>query len=123
VPEAYRRGWIDRVAGMPVIKFRIYHGTPGESVDVDLFVVQTEFQQQIIQRRIQTDVENLGPTWIVSPEDLVLLKLIASRPRDLGDIDDVRFMHGELDATYMRRWAERLGIVDELEAQLSKPPT
>jgi hypothetical protein len=122
VPEAYRQGWVDRVAEMPVIKFRIYRGTPAESVDVDLFLSKTAFQRTIIARRLQVDVENLGTTWVVTPEDLVLLKLIAARPRDLGDIDDVRFMHGELDSNYMREWAKQLGVAEELEEILAKPP-
>lgn len=121
VPEAYRRGWVDRVAEMPVIKFRIYRGVVEESVDVDLFLVETAFQREMIQRRISAEIENLGSTWIVSPEDLVLLKLVAGRPRDLGDIDDVRFMHGALDETYLRRWAPRLRIAKEMEALLAKP--
>jgi hypothetical protein len=66
---------------------------------------------------------NLGfaRAWIVSAEDLVLLKIIAGRPRDFGDIEDVRFMHGALDEA-IRTWADRLGVRDELEAVLAKPP-
>jgi hypothetical protein len=122
VPEAYRNGWVDRVADMPLVKFRIYRGTPGESVDVDLFLVRTEFQRQLIDRRVRIEVHDIGHTRVVSPEDLVLLKLIAGRPRDMGDIDDVRFMQGALDAAYMRDWARRLGVADPLERLLAKPP-
>jgi hypothetical protein len=43
VPEAYRTGWVDEVAGMPVVKFRLYLEERG--VDVDLFLAETPFQQ------------------------------------------------------------------------------
>jgi hypothetical protein len=122
IPDAYRGGSVDRLAEMPLVKFRIYRGTLEESVDIDLFLMETAFQRKIIERRLFTEVDNIGPTWIVSPEDLVLLKLIAGRPRDMGDIDDVRFVHGALDETYMRRWAQLLGIASDLEQLLAKPP-
>jgi hypothetical protein len=122
VPEIYRRGWLDKLAGMSLLKFRIYRSGDDESVDVDLFVTSTAFQRQMIERRVPVEVENLGQTWIIRPEELILLKLIAGRPRDLGDIGDVRFMVGELDADYMRHWALRLGILPALDALLEKPP-
>jgi hypothetical protein len=53
---------------------------------------------------------------------LILLKLIAGRPRDLGDIDGVRFMHGELDVEYMRGWARQFDVEKELDAILARPP-
>jgi hypothetical protein len=53
--------------------------------------------------------------WLVSPEDLILLKLLANRPRDIADIGDVFFMQGQLDVTYMKKWAQRLGVADRLE--------
>jgi hypothetical protein len=56
--------------------------------------------------------------WLVSPEDLILLKLIAGRPRDYGDIEDIFFVQGQLDESYLRRWAAPLGITDRLEQAL-----
>ena len=122
VPESYRKGWVDRVADMPVLKFRIYRGTPDESVDVDLFLMTTAFQKSMMERRQLADVEGIGRAWLVTAEDVILLKLVAGRYRDRGDIEDVRFMHGELDADYMRHWAQELGVSEELEALLSRPP-
>jgi hypothetical protein len=58
--------------------------------------------------------------WVVSPEDLILLKLLAGRPRDLGDVADVLFMQCKLDETYMRRWARELSIGAQLEKALSE---
>lgn len=122
VPDAYRRGWVDRLAQMPLVKFRIYRGTLEESVDVDLFLMETAFQRKTMERRLLTDVENIGKTWIISPEDLILLKLVAGRPRDWGDIEDVRFMCGDMDEAYLRHWAERLGVLASLEDVLAKRP-
>jgi hypothetical protein len=118
VPETYRRGWVDRIADMPLVKFRIYR--PDRSVDVDVFLVETAYQRVIIDRRVQAELHQ-RVIWIVSPEDLILLKVVAGRSRDLGDIEDVRFMHGDMDEAYMRYWAEKLGVLNELEDVLSKP--
>jgi len=56
--------------------------------------------------------------WVVTPEDLVLLKLIAGRPRDLGDIQDTLTAQGQLDAKDLSHWAERLGVSDRLDEAL-----
>ena len=58
--------------------------------------------------------------WLVSPEDLVLLKLISHRPRDMSDIADVLFTQGQLDAAYLRHWAGELGVGDALERVLAE---
>jgi hypothetical protein len=58
----------------------------------------------------------------VSPEDLILLKVVAARPRDLGDIEDVLFAQSDLDETYMRRWAKELGVAEKLEEVLAARP-
>jgi hypothetical protein len=56
---------------------------------------------------------------LVSAEDLILFKLIASRPRDLIDIQDVLFTQGELDEPYLRRWAGPLGVEKQLDEVLA----
>ena len=47
-----------------------------------------------------------------------LLKLLANRPRDIGDVQDILFMQGELDETYLNNWAKELGIADRLRSIL-----
>ncbi len=119
VPDSYRTGWVDRIADMPLVKFRIYR--PTQSVDVDVFLMRTAYQREMMKRRRLADLD-IGKTWVITPEDIVLLKLVAGRHRDLGDVEDVRFMEGELDVEYMRHWADRLGIRDKLEDELAMPP-
>lgn len=117
VPEAYKRGWVDEVSGMPIVKLR-YYFQDGLGVDVDVFLAESEFQNALIARRQSLEVDGLK-CFVVSPEDLVLLKLIASRPRDLIDVQDILFTQGTLDTAYMRPWAKQLGIANELEKVLA----
>lgn len=118
VPETYRTGWLDQVAGMPLVKFRLYLQDHG--VDIDLFLAETTYQQELLQRRRLEEINGTS-AWLASPEDLILLKLIANRPRDLADVADIRFVQGELDEGYLRQWAAELGISDRLEQVLSEP--
>jgi len=57
--------------------------------------------------------------WIVTAEDLILLKLIANRPQDQIDVSDLLFVQGQLDEPYMRKWAASLEITDRLNTALS----
>jgi hypothetical protein len=117
VPEPYLEGWVDRVAGMPLVKLRLYLADHG--VDVDIFLAESAFQHSLLLRRRCEDYQG-RPIWFVSPEDLVLLKLVAGRTRDLLDIQDVLFTQGRLDETYMRRWAADLGVSEALEQVLTR---
>jgi len=65
-------------------------------------------------------VEDDDEAWIVTAEDLIVLKVLSGRPRDAIDVQDVLFMQGELDRDYMRHWAERLGVLENLEMALGK---
>lgn len=91
VPPTYLSGWVDQVAEMPLVKFRMYLEQNG--VDIDVFLAETPFQQELMQRRKLQETEE-GSVWFVSPEDLVLLKLVANRVRDTADVLDVLFTQG-----------------------------
>ena len=49
VPEVYESGWVDQVAGMPLVKLRMYLETHG--VDIDIFLAESRFQQSLLSRR------------------------------------------------------------------------
>jgi hypothetical protein len=117
VPEPYLRGWVDQVAGMPLVKFKTY--LSGGSVDVDVFLAESPFQRSLIERRQLHPLEDLK-IWFVTAEDLILLKLIAGRPRDLVDIQDVLFIQDTLDVDYLRRWADELHVRDLFERTLAE---
>jgi hypothetical protein len=115
VPESYRQGWVDTISAMPLVKLRM--NMEGHGVDADLFLAETAFQSSLLARRRREAIDGFS-IWFVSPEDLVLLKLVANRPRDLLDVHDVLFTQGQLDREYLGRWAQTLGILDQLKGCL-----
>jgi hypothetical protein len=117
IPEEYTGGWVDQVAGMALIKLRVYLEERG--IDIDIFLAESPFQKELLARRREGRL-NDSIAWFVSPEDLILLKLLAGRPRDLADVGDILFTQGKLNQGYMRSWAERLGVLSALEEALSQ---
>lgn len=117
VPQPYQTGWVDHVAGMPLVKVRWHAG--GKGVDIDIFLAESGFQRELMTRRCLHQVSGRD-VWFVSPEDLVLLKLIAARPRDVSDVLDILFVQGRLDEDHLRRWADELHVRDELERVLAE---
>jgi hypothetical protein len=77
-------------------------------------LAESPFQTEVVARRRRETLEDFD-VWLVSPEDLILLKLLAARPRDLADIGDIVFIQGQLDEGYLRQWATVLGVSDALE--------
>lgn len=117
VPEIYLTGWLDRVAGMSLVKLKT-KVSPEHFVDLDIFLCETEFQRSLMSRRVEASMDDARTLWVVSPEDLILLKLLANRPRDLIDVADVLFVQGELDRAYMTHWANQLKIDQRLQQAL-----
>jgi hypothetical protein len=119
IPEEFASGWVDQVAGMPLVRIRRY--AKGKGVDVDVFLAESSFQRELLARA-RTELVDDQPLRVVTPEDLILLKLVSHRHRDLADVGDILFTQGQLDVAYMRRWAKELGVIDELEKVLAEPP-
>ena len=118
VPEAYRSGWVDQVAGLPVVKFKLYVG--GRGIDADIFLAETKFQVEVMRRSRRDEIWGI-PISVVTPEDLILFKVLANRPRDQSDVLEIRLVQGDLDEDYLRRWAAELGVSDQLKAALAQP--
>jgi hypothetical protein len=116
ISDAQLTGWIDTVQGLPVVKCQARIGD--RAIDIDVFLAETQYQGHILTRRQHHRAEGLD-AWFVSPEDLILLKLLAGRPKDKVDVGDVLFIQGKLDEPYLRQWASRLGVSAALEEALA----
>jgi hypothetical protein len=117
IPEAYEKGCVDELREMPLLKLRRH--IRDETLDADLFLVESRFLHDVMGRRSRLDADG-SELWVVSPEDLIIFKLMAGRPRDWGDIADVFFIQDALDKKYMRYWASELGVGAQLEKAIAE---
>jgi hypothetical protein len=96
--------------------FNLMHLASGIKVD---FIVRKSAAYRLVEfdRRRRVALSGVD-TWIATPEDLILSKLVWAR--DSGSElqrRDVRALLrvAPLDHDYMRLWAQRLGVADSLE--------
>lgn len=83
-------------------------------IPVDLMLIRDDHDRKVLVRRRR---QRLGSIMlrVISPEDLILHKLKAGRPRDLEDSLSVIVRQGKrLNTKYLKRWARRLGVHEEL---------
>ena len=78
----------------------------------DLILAEIPYQDWVVQRAISVKVFDVQVP-ICTPEDLIILKLIAYRRQDLLDIEKVleKNLH-RLDKEYLREWFEFWVIKD-----------
>ena len=77
-------------------------------VNVDLAIGESGFEKQIVARAIPQKIGRFTVN-VATPEDIILMKLIASRDKDLGDIDGLIAVHGRvLDWGYCLATAQQL---------------
>lgn len=89
---------------------RYLKSTKGLPVEVDLFVAKGDYQRQAIVRAVTVAIGR-EKIRVISPEDLILYKLLADRPIDRLDVQMILEEHkGRLDKRYLARWAQKLGI-------------
>ena len=87
-------------------------------IEVDIFIVTTPFQEASFARR--TKAELMGRTVTVfTPEDVILYKLIARRPKDLSAIQNILLTNPSLDRAYLADWAKKLGVEERLAESLA----
>lgn len=70
----------------------------------DLILADTDYQDWVVQRAVSVPMFSIHVP-ICSPEDLVILKIIANRRQDLLDIENVLKNHSKnLDKNYLQKW-------------------
>ena len=79
-------------------------------ITLEVQASKTAFQREVLRR-----AGAAGTPRIATPEDLIVLKLIANRPKDRIDLLGLMQLDG-LDWGYVERWAAAWDVVDRLRA-------
>jgi len=80
---------------------------------IDFIIASTDLETQACQRRRTIQLHGVN-AFFPSPEDLILLKIIPGRDKDLFDAKSIVLRHkGKLDTNYLETWAMKL--CDEAE--------
>ena len=101
---------------------------PATAFKIELFLLSDDaHDRERFKRRVLLDFEGV-PTWMPTPEDVVITKLRWSkggkRAKDLDDVAKVLAVRGEnLDHSYIRHWCDLHGTRDLFDQLLeeSKP--
>lgn len=83
-------------------------------IPTDLLLPRNAHDDSVLQRRRRQPFGTMTLS-VIAPEDLILHKLRAGRPRDFEDtLSVLQHQRGQLDEEYLETWARRIGVVDEL---------
>jgi uncharacterized nucleotidyltransferase DUF6036 len=116
VDPPYQAGFRDVLKGMEKIRIE-WWTAESRRVEVDVFLVTTAYQESAFSRRRRVRLDG-REVWVLSAADLILHKLVAGRPKDLADIQNILAIQGLTEEEYLRSWAERLNVVERLKAAI-----
>ncbi len=79
-----------------------------EDFHIDFIIASTELEKEAFERAKTLKLYGIR-AFFPSPEDLILLKIIPGRDKDLLDAKSIVLRHkGKLDTQYLKSWAMKL---------------
>jgi hypothetical protein len=97
-------------------------------IDVDVSLGGLAFEEEVISRAQPVQVAGVSVP-LPTPEDLVVMKAVAHRDRDLLDIEGLLAAHPNFEARRVRRWVRAFAdalempeIYDDLDRLLGRRP-
>lgn len=103
----------------PLPDILVFRSQVAEPRQVDLLVAKTAFEVEVLRRAVTVQMGGTALP-VATPEDLVIYKLIANRPRDRDDIRAVARTQQRagrsIDWGHVDRWVKYWGLADRLSA-------
>ena len=79
-----------------------------EDFHIDFIIASTELETEAFERAMTLKLYGIK-AFFPTPEDLILLKIIPGRDKDLLDAKSIALRHkGKLDTRYLKSWATKL---------------
>lgn len=93
------------------------------AIRVDVFIAKLDFEREVVASALESTLFGTAVP-VARPEAMLVYKLLASRPKDLIDVDAIvegRSLAGvAIDWDLTRRWASEWGIEDKVDALRSR---
>jgi len=90
----------------------VFHIMDGK-IRIDFLIVSHKFEKSAFNRKILIEMHGVK-AYYPTPEDLILLKIVPGRLKDLADVENIAKRNaGKLDEKYILDWAMKLS--DEAE--------
>lgn len=103
----------------------VIDGPTAMKADLSFVPKEPYFDEVLARRTLIGNVPGLPPLWVVSPEDIILMKLLWRRDTESqkqwdNALSVVKVQGHRLDRAYMKEWAERLDLSDDLRRLLAE---
>lgn len=83
------------------------------NIRIDFLIASHQLEKSAFKRKISIELQDVK-AYYPTPEDLILLKIVPGRLRDIADAEDIAKRHSKkLDEKYLLTWAQKLS--DEAE--------
>lgn len=107
----------------PLEDIAVFWAGAAPAVRVDLFIAKLDFEREVVSSALEAQLFGASVR-VARPEAMLVYKLLASRPKDLIDIESIlegRALAGHpIDWELTRRWAEVWGIEGKVDALRSR---
>lgn len=129
VPELVRRleeegfappptSWLESIGPARFQEFTVHWPFELGMRPADIFLATDPFQKEMLARSRRVELDTGFITAVATPEDLLIYKLLADRPKDRAAVERLLAVQQELDWAYVRRWTARFGLEERLVAAL-----
>jgi predicted nucleotidyltransferase len=89
------------------------------SIRVDLIFSFTPYEKEAIQRAQKVRLGGVDVTF-AAPEDVIIHKIFAGRPRDLEDVSSILAKQPNVDREYIRKWLREFDSSSESSGNFLK---
>lgn len=72
------------------------------------------FEQEMVERSKVYQIDDTLKIRLPTPEDLIVMKAVAHRPKDLEDIRTIVAKQTDLDKGYIKNWVQQFAEILEM---------
>jgi len=106
--------WIESIGQARFREFTVHWPFQGGLRAADIFLATDAFQKSALTRRRLVELDAGFEAYVISPEDLLLYKLVAYRNKDRAAIERLLTVQPTMDWSYVRPWAQQLRVTPRL---------